>query len=117
MIGILSRCGERRAIVVGARPGSCLNRLSALRFSILSDSWWESVAAATGSGARAGGCKPPRREATGDLRPTHGSKTALFGTLRQRAAYIRTRAARSDRARFDQILGRLGTLPRAKATG
>jgi hypothetical protein len=32
-----------------------------------------------------------RQQAT--LRPTHGSKTALFGTLRQRAAYFRTRAA------------------------
>ena len=50
-----------------------------------------------------------RQQAT--LRPTHGSKTALFGTLRQRAAYFRTRAARSDRAHFDQILARLGSLP------
>jgi hypothetical protein len=27
------------------------------------------------------------------------------------ATYLRTRAARSDRARFDQILARLGSLP------
>jgi hypothetical protein len=33
------------------------------------------------------------------------------------ATYFRTGAARADRGRFDQILGRLGSLPRREGDG
>ena len=62
--------------------------------------------------------RPPRVDEAGLAREDGVSLNQFIATAvaekvsaLNTATYFRTRAARSDRARFDQILARLGSLP------